>query len=119
LTPELRDRIVAIKGAFETSINTQSRLFFSSLDEYIAIFAERVQYYKERLADAKEQQQRVLPGTRMWLDVDCKIRKQEQRVRTLEIALSEQKKLFKQTTFVRCESHQQKREEVNHDRTQI
>lgn len=36
LTPELRDRIGAIKAAIESSINSKSRLYFGSLDEYIA-----------------------------------------------------------------------------------
>jgi hypothetical protein len=102
LTPELRDRIAAIKMAIESSINSSSRaarnssrrLYFASLDEYLSIFAERVQYFKERLVEAKEQQNHVIKNTKGWIDAQKKIEKQEVRVRTLEIALAEQKKLF-------------------------
>lgn len=93
-TPELRDRIATIKSAIESSVNSQSRLYFGSLDEYIAIFAERVQYFQERLAEAKEQHQETSTGTPAWYDTKTKIDRQERRVRTLEIALQEQKKLF-------------------------
>jgi len=98
LTPELRDRIAAIKSAIESSVNdSQSRVYFSSLDEYLAIFAERVQYFRERLAEAKEQQQQHQSGThgtRAWLDAQTKIERQEERVRTLEIAFREHKQMF-------------------------
>lgn len=94
LTPELRDRINSIKGAIQTSIHCQSRLYFGSLDEYLAIFAERVQYYKERLAEAKEQQMLEEKGTRYWVDVQSKIDHQEKRVRTLETVFREQKLMF-------------------------
>lgn len=97
LTPDLRERIATIKKAIESSIHSQSRLYFSSLDEYISIFAERVQYYRERLAEAKEQQQQQQSGTPVWIDAQTKIERQERRVRTLEIALSEQKSLFRST----------------------
>ena len=96
LTPELHERIAAIKTAIESSVNdsSQSRVYFASLDEYLAIFAERVQYFRERLAEAKEQQEQSTHGTPAWYDAQKKIERQEQRVRTLEIALREQKKLF-------------------------
>jgi hypothetical protein len=157
--PELRSRVEAIQAAIRSSIHgsvgpapspsrarplgsaasaaaattpsapTASRLFFSSVEEYIAIFAERVQYYRERLAAAKEQQCELLeerwrrggggslggareaagryastPAHRLggrggasdpYLeDLGAKIRRQEARVRTLEIALREHKKLL-------------------------
>ena len=97
LTPELRDRIAAIKSAIESSVNdSQSRVYFASLDEYLAIFAERVQYFRERLAEAKEQQQQQsgTHGTRAWFDAQTKIERQEERVRTLEIAFREHKQMF-------------------------
>ena len=75
-------------------MNCQSRLYFGSLEEYIAIFAEQVQYFRERLAEAKEQHQETLPESRAWCDAKAKIDRQETRVRTLEIALQEHKKLF-------------------------
>lgn len=99
LTPELRERITAIKAAIESSIHSSSRLYFASLDEYISIFAERVQYYKERLSEAKEQQAQSRHGTPAWIDAQAKIDRQETRVRTLEIALAEQKMLFRSTSL--------------------
>jgi hypothetical protein len=94
LTPELQNRIASIKTAIESSINSGSRLYFASLEEYISIFAERVQYYQERLIQAKEQQQLIRDKTSAWYDTQIKIERQERRVRTLESALAEQKKLF-------------------------
>eukprot|EP00527_Entomoneis_sp_CCMP2396_P000125 CAMPEP_0198154664 /NCGR_PEP_ID=MMETSP1443-20131203/68720_1 /TAXON_ID=186043 /ORGANISM="Entomoneis sp., Strain CCMP2396" /LENGTH=361 /DNA_ID=CAMNT_0043821359 /DNA_START=956 /DNA_END=2041 /DNA_ORIENTATION=- len=95
LTPELRERIVIIKAALQSSVHSQgSKLYFNSLHEYISIFAERVQYYRERLADAKDQLQSIRPGTRLWTDTQMKISKQERRVHTLATALAEQKKMF-------------------------
>lgn len=107
LTPELRDRIAAIKAAIESSVHNTSgsRLYFSSLHEYIAIFAERVQYYRERLAEAREQQLHTQHGTPGWIDAQSKIDKQERRVRTLEIALAEQKKLFNSKNSIRLRRH--------------
>lgn len=123
LTKELRERITAIQSAIQSSVHhsQRSKLFFSSLDEYLAIFAERVQYYRERLAAAKEQRDELLHPTlhqhdivdgtvgrfvtkprdrfstvssHYMEDLQAKIERQEQRVRTLEIAFEEQKKLF-------------------------
>lgn len=97
LTKELRQRIEAIQTAIRTSLHSTSRnqLYFSSLEEYIAIFAERVQYYKERLMEAEEQQmQRPRNFGRGWHDAQIKIERQKIRVETLETALKEQKKMF-------------------------
>lgn len=95
LTNELRERILKIKAAIQTSIHSRSRLYFSSLDEYIAIFSERLQYFRERLSEAKDELAHYYePGTHAWYDVKAKIRKQEQRVRTLEHAYKQQKKMF-------------------------
>ena len=95
LTPDLQERIKAIKSALESSVHSrQTTLYFSSLEEYVALFVERVQYYRERLADAKELHGQVVPGTKAWVDMDTKIRRQESRVRTLERVLDEQRKVF-------------------------
>ena len=95
LTPELRERITVIKAAIQSSFHSQrSKLYFNSVEEYISIFAERVEYYRERLADAKDQMHLIEPGTKLWIDTAMKIKKQEERVKTLKTALNEQKKLF-------------------------
>ena len=103
LTPELQQRILAIKGALQSSVHDGSRncLYFSSLTEYISIFAERVQYCRERLAEAREQHEQMIPRTKNWFDTLTKIERQENRVRTLEAVLAEQKKLFSGQGFVR------------------
>ena len=58
LTPELRERIALIQTAIQSSVHDtqRSKLYFHSVKEYIALFAERVQYFQERLAQAKEDQ---------------------------------------------------------------
>lgn len=95
LSPELRERIQLIKVALQSSVHScQSRLYFASLDEYLFIFAERVQYYRERLAEAKEQLAHIEYGTRAWMDTSDKIQRQEYRVRTLEAVLADQKRIF-------------------------
>jgi len=97
LTPELRERIKAIRQAIETSVHShKNELYFGSLDEYLAIFAERVQYYRERLDEAKEQYNTLLADCSVAHrdDTRAKIQKQEQRLRTLQTVFKEQKKLF-------------------------
>ena len=95
LTPELRDRILAIENALRSSVRSSGgRLYFSSLNEYLSIFAENVQYYRERLAEAKERQAQVPPTGHAYKDAQAKILKQERRVQTLEFVLKEQKELF-------------------------
>jgi hypothetical protein len=95
LSSELRDRIVMIKEAIQTSIHSRGcRLYFGSLTEYLAIFAENVQYYRERLEEAKERQSTQPSHTSGWLDAQRKIEHQERRVRTLETIMQNQKELF-------------------------
>lgn len=96
LTPELCDRILQIKGAINTSLHSGNRLFFGSLQEYLSIFAERVEYFKERLFEAREQfalaeREMSLPCR---IDTQMKISKQEKRLATLQVALKEQRKVF-------------------------
>ena len=103
---EWKERILLLKRAMESSSCHHRRLYFSSIEEYLSIFAERVQYYQERLAEAKECQRMSHPrsvGSHGWLDAQRKIEQQEQRVRTLEMALAEQKKLFRASKFCRRE----------------
>lgn len=98
LTPELRERILTIKSAIQSSIHTQDRgrIYFGSLTEYLAIFAENIQYHRERLAEAKERQLEVIHISSLAAREDAKLKidKHEKRVQTLEIVMAEQKKLF-------------------------
>jgi hypothetical protein len=93
--PELKSRIITIESLIKSSILTNgSRLYFASLDEYLAIFAENVQYYRERLDEAKERQSESLSKGDAWKDAQKKICKQEKRMLTLETVLKEQKEIF-------------------------
>jgi hypothetical protein len=95
LSGELKERIGAIQSAIQSSIHSQrSRLYFSSLNEYLAIFAETVEYNRERLAEAKEQHGQNTHRGNAWTDTQIKIERQERRVQTLEAVMKEQKKLF-------------------------
>ena len=51
---ELQNHIVSVKGILKGQ--GKLTLYFSSFAEYIAIFAERVEYHREQLAEAKLQQ---------------------------------------------------------------
>jgi len=94
---ELKGRIADIRAVFTShdqhppsrDRRKKTALYFTSLDEYIAIFAENVQYYRERLQEAKEQNADKYSGY-----AQSKIEKQELRVLTLEAMLQEQKRVF-------------------------
>jgi hypothetical protein len=99
LTPELRDTVALMKKAVKSSILAgTSRLYFSSLDEYIVMFAELLEYHRERLLDAKDRQlevrERHFTRSKLWEYNQEKIDRQEIRVRRLERMMKEQKKIF-------------------------
>lgn len=98
LTPELQNCIVTMEQIMNSSVLNKGnkKLYFASLDEYLAIFAEHVQYYRERLAEAKERQAEYDAYSRgmAWIDAQIKIDKQEERFRTLEAVFREQKEMF-------------------------
>lgn len=96
-SPDLKRRIMAMEAVMKSSIHdVKNRLYFSSMTEYLSIFAENVQYYRERLAEAKERQaeEPEPPRGHSWQDAQAKIDRQEKRVKTLEVVFQEQKKLF-------------------------
>jgi len=93
LTPELRERIKAIQHILQSSNRTQ--LFFSSFDEYLAVFAEQVDYYRERLEDALHEQALLPNDSKGWAYAQAKIDHQQERVRILKLVLQEQKNLFR------------------------
>lgn len=107
-SPELKDRIAGIRTIFSSHRvggnagddgddedgrpkSMKRPLYFTSLEEYIAIFAETVQYHRERLEEAKEQNSQARQFSAY---AQSKIDKQELRVLTLEAMLQEQKRLF-------------------------
>lgn len=93
LTPELQDRIQAIQHILQSTNRRQ--LFFSSFDEYLALFAEQVDYYKERLEDAIHQQSQHPEHSPGWIYAQTKIDQQRERVRILKLVLQEHKRLFR------------------------
>jgi len=93
LTPELRDRIQAIQQILQSSNRRQ--LFFSSVDEYLAVFAEQVDYFRERVEAALQQQMLHPKNSRSWEYAQSKIDQQEERVRILKLILQEHKTLFR------------------------
>jgi hypothetical protein len=89
-SPELKGRIADIRQVFKKAKDQPKKtLYFTSLQEYIAIFAENVQYHRERLEQAKEQNTFKFSAYQQSM-----IEKQELRVLTLEAMLQEQKRLF-------------------------
>jgi hypothetical protein len=88
-----------------------AKLYFTSFQEYLAIFAEQVEYYRERLHDAKVCQQGHLiedendnrrggggRSSPAWIYAQTKIDQHERRVQTLREVLAQQKQLFGATS---------------------
>ena len=92
LGSELQDQIQSIQAILRS--NNRKDLFFSSFTEYVAVFAEQVQYYKERLAEARLQQEQHDPTSPAWAYTKEKIDRQAERVATLQMMLAEQKRMF-------------------------
>ena len=92
LHPELRHQVESMRTLLQTK-NT-CKLFFNSLPEYLALFSEQVQYYKERLHEARLQQAHRNPSSPAWQYAQEKIDLQSQRVNTLVQVLEKQKRIF-------------------------
>jgi hypothetical protein len=95
LTPELQGQITGIQSILQSSNRRQ--LFFSSFTEYLAMFAEQVEYYRERLTEAKMQQEqhKHLTSPAAYDYAQEKLDRQTERVRILQLVFAEQKKLFR------------------------
>lgn len=89
---ELQSQIRAVQSILKS--NNRRDLFFSSFSEYIAVFAEKVQYYKERLVEASIQQEQHDQSSPGWAYAQEKIDRQAERVETLKMMLAEQKRIF-------------------------
>eukprot|EP00980_Cylindrotheca_fusiformis_P016363 scaffold4876_cov84-Cylindrotheca_fusiformis.AAC.1 len=96
LGSDLKEQIKGIQTILKS--NNRSTLYFSSFDEYVAMLAEQVQYYKERLAEAKmqqsERQHNDDNSSQGWAYTQAKIEQQTERVHTLQLMLEEQKRIF-------------------------
>eukprot|EP00525_Craspedostauros_australis_P003165 CAMPEP_0198128916 /NCGR_PEP_ID=MMETSP1442-20131203/50461_1 /TAXON_ID= /ORGANISM="Craspedostauros australis, Strain CCMP3328" /LENGTH=448 /DNA_ID=CAMNT_0043789173 /DNA_START=70 /DNA_END=1416 /DNA_ORIENTATION=- len=106
---DLKESLQTMTSLLQTSLlhrggKRRTNLFFSTLDEYLAIFAEQVEYYQERLEDARRSQSMLKHRmenrgrhghtTDAWQYAQDKIVRQETRVQTLKQALKDQKRLF-------------------------
>ena len=128
---ELRSRVLTMRNVMRSSVigrgSKVSGLFFSSGNEFLAIFRETIRDNKERLADAKERHEEVIRERAeewvircqrrgMWFDRSAeaknkwvhgadvayaleKIEKQSRRIATLESFYEEQKTIFRGTAI--------------------
>lgn len=102
LTPELRQRIATMQEALlrlkksNTMISDGTQLFFTSMDEYFAMFAETIRYYRERLEDAQQRQEENHRdyGSYNYCFAQTRIDQQAAKVRALGSMMAEQKLLF-------------------------
>mmetsp|Transcript_12394 Transcript_12394/g.13952 ORF Transcript_12394/g.13952 Transcript_12394/m.13952 type:complete len:470 (+) Transcript_12394:137-1546(+) len=111
----LQHHIITLRNAAHSSIvgrGHQSKVIFTSKNEFLGIFFDTLREHKERLHEAKRRQQEIIEE-RMQLNVNTgryvkekdvyggsvkdaaiKIEKQERRVKTLEVFYKEQKAIF-------------------------
>ncbi|KAL3802947.1 hypothetical protein HJC23_011570 [Cyclotella cryptica] len=131
LPNELRSRILTMRNVMRSSVigrgSKVSGVFFSSGDEFLAIFRETLCDQRERLAEARERRNEVICEREAewearrqrrggWFDASeearrafiysgdveyalVKIQKQEQRIKTLEAFYEEQKIIFQNSSF--------------------
>jgi hypothetical protein len=106
----LRNRVITMRNAVRSSIigrGQKTSVFFSSSDEFLAIFSDNIREQRERLAEAKRRQEQIIsdriqnPGGRhrdpyggSVKDAEIKIERQERRLQTLEAFYKEQKQIF-------------------------
>lgn len=111
----LKHHVITLRNAAQSSIisrGSQSRVFFSSSNEFLGIFSDTLREHKERLHEAKMRQEEIIQERTKWnesrgrytqeidvrggsvKDAAMKIEKQERRVRTLEAFYREQKAIF-------------------------
>mmetsp|Transcript_1883 Transcript_1883/g.5485 ORF Transcript_1883/g.5485 Transcript_1883/m.5485 type:complete len:486 (-) Transcript_1883:90-1547(-) len=106
----LRNRVVTMRNAVHSSIigrGQKTSVFFSSSDEFLAIFSDNLREQRERLAEAKRRQEEIVsdrirnpsgrhrdPYGGSVKDAEIKIERQEQRLQTLETFYKEQKLIF-------------------------
>ena len=109
----LRNRVVTMRNAVHSSIigrGQKTSVFFSSSDEFLAIFSDNIREQRERLAEAKRRQNEIIEdriqnsGSLLSRhrdiyggsvkDAEIKIERQEHRLQTLETFYKEQKLIF-------------------------
>jgi hypothetical protein len=100
LGSDLKEQIQGIQAILKS--NNRRNLYFSSFNEYVAMFAEQVQYYKERLAEARIQQETHDPSSHGWVYTQQKIDHQAERVNTLKMMLEEHKRIFLRHDSDKC-----------------
>ena len=106
----LRNRVVTMRNAVHSSIigrGQKTAVFFSSSDEFLAIFSDNIREQRERLTEAKRRQEEIIsdrkrnprgrhrdPYGGSVKDAEIKIERQERRLQTLETFYQEQKLIF-------------------------
>ena len=106
----LRNRVVTMRNAVHSSIigrGQKTAVFFSSSDEFLAIFSDNIREQRERLAEAKRRQEDIIsertlnprgrhrdPYGGSVKDAEIKIERQERRLKTLETFYQQQKLIF-------------------------
>ena len=106
----LRNRVVTMRNAVHSSIigrGQKTAVFFSSSDEFLAIFSDNIREQRERLAEAKRRQEEIISDRKLnprgrhrnpygdsVKDAEIKIERQERRLQTLETFYQEQKLIF-------------------------
>jgi len=99
LSEELRNRVNTMKAAIESSILAgKSRLYFGSIQEYLAMFAETLRYHQERLSDSKQRQTEEktahLVRSHAWEYNQQILDRQEQQVQRMEMIMKKQREIF-------------------------
>ena len=109
----LRNRVITMRNAVHSSIigrGQKTSVFFSSSDEFLALFSDSIREQRERLAEAKRRQEEIIEdrvqnsGSLLSRhrdiyggsvkDAEIKIERQERRLQTLEMFYREQKLIF-------------------------
>jgi hypothetical protein len=110
---DLQNRVITLRNAVQSSIMSRgqtAKVFFTSSDEFLAIFFDHIRDQQERLREAKDRQNEIIEGrTKLGdshedimggsvRDAEGKIQRQEIRLQTLEVFYQDQKKIFRQSS---------------------
>ena len=105
LPSSLQSQIITMRNVAHSSIigrGIRGKIFFSSAEEFLAIFFDSIRDQKERLDEGRlrlqeVKQERIMGGHLMTGEIqdnEIKLLSQEKRIRTLEVFYKEQKEIF-------------------------
>ncbi|GMH67243.1 hypothetical protein TrST_g7383 [Triparma strigata] len=108
----LQNRLLTLRAAVSSSIlgrGTKSKVFFSSAEEFLAIFSDNLRDQRERLREAKQRQAEVLVESRgksaSASDAANKIERQVSRIAVLQTFYTEQVQMFRNLSTEKTENH--------------